>query len=156
MCLVKWSWKTKTLATLGNWFSSNVVSILVKSTCRRSRGVVATIGHKRALGVPPSNWRQCLQALITYLICLAILGHQKHSCNKDSVWSWSWCPASWWHPFKVAVWCVFGTMKSNRSTFSPFWHGAQVEHALEDSEILVIPPDHLTLFTRSMLPEECP
>ena len=43
------------LATLGNWFSSNVVSILVKSTCRRSRGAVATIGHKGALGVSPSN-----------------------------------------------------------------------------------------------------
>ena len=52
-CLVKWSWKTKTLVTLGDWFSSNVVSILVKSTCKRSRGVVATIGHKGALGCHP-------------------------------------------------------------------------------------------------------
>ena len=74
------------LVTLGDWFSSNVVSILVKSTCRRSRGAVATQGHKGALGVPPSNWRQCLQVLITCLICLAIPGHQKHSCNNDSVW----------------------------------------------------------------------
>ena len=111
MCLVKWSWKTKTLVTLGNWFSSNMVSILVKSTCKRSRGAVDTIGHKGALGMPPSYWRQHLQALITCFICLAIPGHQKHSCNKDNVWSWPWCPASWWHPFKAAVWCVLGTTK---------------------------------------------
>ena len=42
------------LATLGDRFSSIIVSILVKSTCKRSRGVVATIGHKGALGVPSS------------------------------------------------------------------------------------------------------
>ena len=53
MCLVKCSGKTKMLATLGNLFSSNVVSILVMSTCRRSGGAVATIGHKGALGMPP-------------------------------------------------------------------------------------------------------
>ena len=99
-CLVKWSWKTKTLATLGNCFSSNVVSILIKSTCKRSKGVVATIEHKGALGVPPSYWRQHLQALITCLICLAIPGHQKHSCSRDRVQSQPWCPASQWHPFR--------------------------------------------------------
>ena len=38
------------LATLGNLFSSIVVSILVKSTGRRFRGAVAIIGHKGALG----------------------------------------------------------------------------------------------------------
>ena len=42
------------LVTLGDWLGSNMVSILVKSTCRRSRGAVATIGHKGALGKPPS------------------------------------------------------------------------------------------------------
>ena len=120
MCFVKWSWKTKMLATLDDWFGFNVVTILVKSTCRRSRGVVATIGHKGALGVPPSYWRKYLQALIMCLICLAIPGYQKHSCNKDSVWSWPWCPTSWWHPFKVAVQCTIGTTKSNRSSFSPW------------------------------------
>ena len=82
------------LATLGDWFSSNMVLLLVKSACRRCRGVVATIGHKGALGVLLSYWRQCFQALITCLISLAISGHQKCSCNKDSVWSWPLCPAS--------------------------------------------------------------
>ena len=55
--LVKWSWKTKTLATGGDLSSSMVVSILVKSTCKRSSGAVATIGHKGAFGVLPSYWR---------------------------------------------------------------------------------------------------
>ena len=44
--------------------NSIVVSILEKSTCKRSSGVVATIGHKGAFGVLPSYWRQCLQALM--------------------------------------------------------------------------------------------
>ena len=65
------------LATLGDWFGSNVVLILVKSTCKRSRGAVATVGHKGALGKPPTYWRQHVQALIVCLICLAIPGHQK-------------------------------------------------------------------------------
>ena len=111
-CLVKWSWKTKTLVTLGDWFSSIVVSILVKSTCNRFKGVVATIGHKGALGEPPSYWRQCLQALITCLICLAIPGHQKCSCNKERVWSQPWCPASLWHPLRAAVQCAFGPWRA--------------------------------------------
>ena len=37
------------LVTLGDLFSSKVISMLVKSTCKRSRGVVATIGCKGAL-----------------------------------------------------------------------------------------------------------
>ena len=41
---MKWSWNTKMLVTLGDWFSSKVVSMLVKSTCMRSRGAVAMIG----------------------------------------------------------------------------------------------------------------
>ena len=57
-------------------------------------GVVATMGHKGALGEPPSYWRQHMQALIDCLIWLAIPGHQKHSHSKDKVWSWPWCPAS--------------------------------------------------------------
>ena len=69
--------------------------------------------------MPPSHWRQCVQALITCLICLAIASHQKHSCNKDGVQSWPWCATSRWHPFKVAVWCTFSTTKSNRPSFSP-------------------------------------
>ena len=93
--------------------------MLMKSTCRRCRGAVATMGHKEALGKPPSCWKQCMQALIDCLICLAIPGYKKHSCNKDKVWSWPWCLASWWHPFRAAIWYAFGTRKSNRSSFSP-------------------------------------
>ena len=127
-CLVKWSWKTKTLATQGDWSNSIVVSILVKSTCRRSRGAVATMGHKGVLGVPPSYWRQCLQALITCLICLTIPGHQKCSCSRERVWSWPWCPASQGHPFRAAVWCDLGTMNNNRSSFSPLGWSASRGH----------------------------
>ena len=90
----------------------------MKSTYRRSRGAVANIGHKGALGMPPPYWCQHVQALISCLICLAIPGHQKCSSNKDNVWSQPWCPASQWYPFKAAVQCAFSTMKSNRSSFS--------------------------------------
>ena len=82
------------LAMLGDWFASNVVSMLVKSTCRGSRGAVAMMGCKGALGKQPSYCRQCLQAVIDCHIQLAIPGHQKHSCSKDKVQSWPWCPAS--------------------------------------------------------------
>ena len=43
-CFMKWSLNTKTLATLRDWFGTNVVSMLVKSTCRRSWGAVAIYG----------------------------------------------------------------------------------------------------------------
>ena len=62
-CFMKWSY-TKTLATLGDVFSSKVVSILVKSTCKRSRGAVAMIGCKGALDKLPSCCKQCLQVLM--------------------------------------------------------------------------------------------
>ena len=79
MCFVKWSWNTKTLVTLGNWFGSNMVSMLVKSTCRRTRGIVATMQHKGALGKLPSCWRQHVQALrdcftwLAYLVTKSVL-----------------------------------------------------------------------------------
>ena len=116
---MKWSWNTKTLATLGYWFGSKVVSMLVKSTCRRSRGAVAMMGGKGALDKPPSCCRQCVQVLMDCHIWLVIPGHQKQSCNKDKVWSWPWCPASRWHPFRAATLCALGTMKSSKSSFSP-------------------------------------
>ena len=52
-------------------------------------------------------------------IWVVIPGHQKCSCNKDKVWSQPWCPASWWHPFRVAIQCTFGTTKSSKSSFLP-------------------------------------
>ena len=109
----------KTLVTLGDSFSSKVVSMLVKSTCKRSRGVVAMIGHRGALKKLPSCCKQCVQVLMDCHIWLVIPSHQKHSCNRDSVWSQPWCPASLWHLFRVATWCAFWTTKSRRSLFSP-------------------------------------
>ena len=53
---VKWSWNTRTLATLDGWFSSMVISMLVKSTCRRSNGAVATIGCRGTAGSAWSSW----------------------------------------------------------------------------------------------------
>ena len=107
------------IVTLGDWFGSNVVSMLVKSTCRRSRGTVATMGCKGALNKLPSCYRQCVQVLMDCCIWLVIPGHQKCSCNKDKIWSWPWCPTSWWHPFRVATCCTSGTMKSSKSSFLP-------------------------------------
>ena len=126
MCFMKWSWNAKTLVTLGDWFGSTVVSMLVKSTCKRSRGAVATMGCKGALRKPPSYWRQHVQAIIDCLIWLAIPGHQKyscskkHSCSKDKVQSWPWCPGISMTPIQSSnPMCTFRTMKSNRSPFSP-------------------------------------
>ena len=60
-----------------------------------------------------------MQVLMDCCIWLVIPGNQKHSYNKDRVWSWPLCPASLWHPIRVVTWCAFGTMKSSRSSFSP-------------------------------------
>ena len=123
-CFMKCSWNTKMLATLGDWFGSKVVSMLVKSTCRRSRGAVAMMGWKGALGKLSSCCRQCVQVLMDCHLWLVIPGHQKHYSNRDKVWSWPWCPASRWHPFRAATLCAFGTMKSSKSSFSPL----DIEH----------------------------
>ena len=48
-CFMKWSWNTRMLVTLGSLFSSRVISMLVKSTCKRPIGVVATIRCRGAL-----------------------------------------------------------------------------------------------------------
>ena len=100
---MKWSWNTKTLVTLGDCYGSKGVSMLVKSTCRRSRGAVAMVGCKGALGMLPSCGRQHVQFLIACDIWMALPGHQRCSCSKNKVWSWPWCPASGdnhseWHP----------------------------------------------------------
>ena len=116
---MKWSWNTKTLVTLGDLFSSKVISMLVKSTYRRFRGVVAMIGCKGALDKLPLCCKQCAQVLMDCHIWLVIPNPHKHSWGRDKVWSQPWCPASLWHPFRAAIWCAFGTMKSRRSSFSP-------------------------------------
>ena len=118
-CFVKWSWNTKMLVTLCDWFSSKVVSVLVKSTCRRSRGVVAMIGCKGTMAKLPSCCKQCVQVLMDCCIWLLIPGHQKHSSSKDGAQSQPWCPASQWHPFRAVTQCTLGTTKSSKSSFSP-------------------------------------
>ena len=100
---MKWSWNTKMLTTLYGLSSSMVISILVKSTCKRSMGTVAMIGCRGTLGKLPSCHKQCVQDLRDCCICLTIPGHQKHSLNKARVWSWSWWPTSLWHLFRVTT-----------------------------------------------------
>ena len=48
-CFMKWTWNTRMLVTLGGLFSPMVISMLVKFTCKRSIGAVATIRCKGAL-----------------------------------------------------------------------------------------------------------
>ena len=93
--------------------------MLVKSTCKRYRGAVATMGCKGALDKLPSCCKQNMQVLMDYCIWLVIPSHQKCSCNRDRVWSGPWCPASPWHPFRAVTWYAFGTMKSRRSSLLP-------------------------------------
>ena len=118
-CFMKWSWNTRTFVTLGGLFSSRVVSMLVRSTCKRSIGVVATIRCRGALDKLPSCCKQCAQVLVDCCIWLAMPGHQKGSHNKYKVQLWPWWPASLWHPFKMATQWALGTTKSRRSLVSP-------------------------------------
>ena len=87
-CFVKWCWNTRMLVTLGSLFSSRVISMLVKSTCKRSIGVVATVGCRGALDKSPSCCKQCTLDLMDHCIWLANPGCQKCYFNKDKVWSW--------------------------------------------------------------------
>ena len=111
---VSWNgpWNTRTLLTLGGLFSSMVVSMLVKSMCKRSNEVMATIRCRGTLGKLPSCCKQCMQDLIDCCIWLVIPGHQKCSHSNDKVQLWPWWPASLWH---LATWWVLGTMNSSRS-----------------------------------------
>ena len=96
-----------------------VISILVKSTCKRSSGAVATIGCRGALGKLSSCCKQCMQDLMDCCIWLIIPSHQKCSHSKDKVWSWPWWPASLWHPFRVVTQWALGTTNIGRSLVSP-------------------------------------
>ena len=89
-CFMKWSWITRMLPTLGGWFSSMVISMLVKSMCRRSIRAVATIGCRDPLGKLPSCCRQCMQFLMDCCIWLIIAGQQKYTLSSDKVGSWPW------------------------------------------------------------------
>ena len=118
-CFVKWSWNTRTFTALGGLFGSMVILMLVKSTCKRSIGVVDTIGCKATLGKLPLSCKQCMQDLMDCYTWLVIPGNQTCSCNKHRVWSCPWWPTSQWHPFKAATQCALGTMKSRRSSVLP-------------------------------------
>ena len=119
MCFMKWSWNTRTLATLGGLFSSMVVSMLGKSKCRRSMGAVDTIGCKGTLNKLPSCYKQSVQDLRDFCTWSLVPGHQKCSLNKDNMRSCPWWPTSWWHLFRAATWCALGVMKSKTSSVSP-------------------------------------
>ena len=93
--------------------------MLVKSTCKRSKGVVATIGCRGTLGKLPSCCRQCTQDLMDCCIWLIIPGHQKHSHNNDKVQSWPRWPASLWKEFKVVIQWASGTTNSTNSLVLP-------------------------------------
>ena len=146
MCFMKWSWNTRMLVTLGGWFSSMVVSMWVKSICRRSNGAVATMGCRGTLDKLPLCCRQGMQFLMDYCIWLIIPGHQKHSLSSANVQSWPWWPASLWHPFKVVTQWAFGATNSSKSLVLPL----DIEHrykALVKHKILSNPEDHLAFFT---------
>ena len=119
MCFVKWSLNTQTLVTLGNLFSSRVISMLVKSTCKRSIEAEATIGCRGALDKLLTCCKQCMEDLMDCCIWLAIPSHQKCSHNKEKVWSWPRWPASLWHPFRAAMQWALGTTKCRRSLVLP-------------------------------------
>ena len=93
--------------------------MLVKSTCERSRGSVSMIGCRGSLDKLPSCCKQRTQVLMDCHIWLVIPVHQKCSYNRDRVQSQPWCPASLWHPFRVATWCAFGTTKNSKSLLPP-------------------------------------
>ena len=93
--------------------------MLVKSTCKRPIGAVATIRCRGTLDKSPSCCNQCMQDLIDCYIWLVIPGHQKCSHNKDRVWLHPWWPTSLWHPFKAVTWWALETMKRRWSPVSP-------------------------------------
>ena len=107
------------IGCLGGWFSSMVISMLVKSMCRRSNGTVATIGYRDTFGKSPLCCRQSTQFLMDCCIWLIIPGHQKHSLSNDKVCSWPWWPASLWHLLQAATWWALGTTNSSKSLVLP-------------------------------------
>ena len=110
MCFKKWSLNAKMFATLGSLFGSVVISMLVKSTRKRSIGVVDMIGCRGTLDNLPSCSKQYMQDF------LYLASHQNYSCN--SVQPHPWWPVSQWHPFKAATQSALGIMKSRRSSVS--------------------------------------
>ena len=100
-CFVKWVLEHQDICDLGCLFGSMVVSILVKSTCKRSIGAVDTIGCRGTIDNLPLCWKQCEQDFRDFCTQSGILSHQKHSHSKDRVQSSPWWPVSQWHPFRV-------------------------------------------------------
>ena len=102
---------------LGSLFSSMVISMLVKSTCKRSYGAVATIRCRDTLDMLSSCCQQCTQDLID----LHLIGHAWPPEMLPQQRQGSHIPddQSWWHPFKVVTQWALGTMKSRRSSVSP-------------------------------------
>ena len=82
------------------WSNPIMVSMLVKSTCSNSKGVVTMMGHTGTLAWLPSCWMHCSQLLITFCICTAIPGHQNWSCSKHSICCWPGIQ----HPGNIHSW----------------------------------------------------
>ena len=147
---MKWSWNTRMLATLGSLFNSMVISMLVKSMCKRSNEVVATIGCMRTLGKLPSCCKQHKQYLMDCCIWLIIPGHQKCSHSNDKVQSWPWWPASLWHSFRVVTQWALGTTNSSRSSVLPLSIGCRYKAFVMNHKILSIVWDQSAFFTGGM------
>ena len=113
---VTYPWCDQNVYHVGGWCNHIVVSILVKLTCSKSKGVVTMTGCIRALAQVLSCWMHHAQLLLAFCICVAIPGHQNWSCSKYSIHCWPWCLASQWHPFMVATWWAIGTMKHKTSS----------------------------------------
>ena len=56
MCFVKWLQKTRSLTIIGGWYSSIVISRLIKSMCNSSKGAVAMVSCIGALAWVPPCW----------------------------------------------------------------------------------------------------
>ena len=120
--------KTKTFPMFGGWSNSIVISMLVKSMCNNSKGVVKIMGCMGALTWVPPCLMHCLQLFITFCICAAMSSHQNWSHSRYSICYWPWCPASLWHPFMAATWWALGTTNCVASSSPPagvwWWYRA--------------------------------
>ena len=119
MCFVKCLQKTGTFTAFGGWSSFILISMLLKSMCSSSKGVVAMMGCIGALAQVPSCWMHHSQLPIAFCICVTMLGHQDQLCSRCNVCCWPWYPASWWHPFIAATQWAVGPMNCKISSNFP-------------------------------------
>ena len=143
MYFVKWLQKTKMLTTFGGWSNSIVISMLVKSMCSNSKGMVAMMGCISILAASaPSCWMHHSQLLIAFCICMAMLGHQNWSCSKYRVHCWPWCPASQWHPFIATTSMRCGVPQTAKFLSAcTDWCMAMLEGSLVECQLFLLSKD---------------